>query len=397
MANRVLFVRGMRLSLVFWLCVACTAEASHTGEDTSRLCNESGHACTWAGVPGQEGFNGDGHAARQTQLYWPFDVLFASDLVPWFIDWNNHLVRRIEADGTVRTAVGWVDPVFPGDGSADRAEWTEAGALGTDVQLNHPTDLLEAADGNILIMAWHNHKLRRVDPSSLRVNVVCGDGPGFKGDGGPAKAALFKQPKAMEMDGEKNLYVLDQQNFRIRRIDVAGTIETIAGGTQGEAGDGGPAVEASLGFAAGSNPEPSGGLAYAAGKLFFSDTLSHRVRYIDLEAGTMHTLAGTGERGRSGDGGPALEARLDAPRDLELGPDGRLYVADTDNSVIRAIDLESGRIERVVGIYEAGLDEREGLPARETPLRRPFGIAFDEDGALYVADSLNSRILRVAP
>jgi sugar lactone lactonase YvrE len=116
---------------------------------------------------------------------------------------------------------------------------------------------------------------------------------------------------------------------------------------------------------------------------------------LSLEVPTIDTLAGTGEPGNTGDDGPAAEATLNEPRDLEIGPDGDLYIADTDNNVIRAIDLETGEIRRVAGTGELGLGE-EGLPALETKLRRPFGIEFDGDGNLYIMDSLNSRVLKVA-
>src|SRR5690606_25034816 len=122
---------------------------------------------------------------------------------------------------------------------------------------------------------------------------------------------------------------------------------------------------------------------------------SHRIRVIDLEAGTIDAFAGTGEPGYSGDGGDALDAQLYSPRDLEIGPDGDLYVADTDNGSIRAINLDTGKIRTVAGTGEIGLDDSDGRPATETKLRRPFAMSFDADGNLYVMDSLNHRILKV--
>jgi DNA-binding beta-propeller fold protein YncE len=116
---------------------------------------------------------------------------------------------------------------------------------------------------------------------------------------------------------------------------------------------------------------------------------------VDLETGVIETLAGTGEAGLSGDGGPAALARLDQPRGLEIGPEGDLYVADTNNHVVRAIDLEAGVIRRVAGTGELGLSD-DGVPALDSKLRRPFGIEFDPAGNLYVMDTLNSRIVKVA-
>ena len=108
------------------------------------------------------------------------------------------------------------------------------------------------------------------------------------------------------------------------------------------------------------------------------------------------TIAGTGLGGFSGDEGPAAQAQFNNPRDLEMGPDGRLYVADTDNFRIRAIDLTAGIVTTVVGTGEAGLDATDDRLATQTMLKRPFGIEFDAAGNLYVSDTINSRILRVA-
>lgn len=385
------------------LLAAAAVLASACGDNLEALdpCKDQapGSACRWLGLSGQEGFNGDGLDRRDTKVYWTMDMLWASDGTAWFHDWNNHLVRRVLTDDKVVSVVGWTDPIFPGDGipGDPGAERTEDGALGTEIRLNHPTDFAELPDGTILLMAWHNHKLRRIDPDTGLVKIVCGAGAGFSGDGGPADKALFKQPKSLEVDDDGNIYIGDQQNFRVRRIDPDGVIDTIAGnGMASSLGDGGPAIEASLNWAAGDNPEPSGGLAVADGVLYIADSLGNRVRAVDLATGIIETIAGGDEAGNSGDDGPAVDAKLSGPRDLEIGPDGDLYIADTDNSVIRAIDLDSGTIRRVAGTGDLGLDEEDGLPALETRLARPFGIAFDQRGNLFIMDTINSRILKVA-
>jgi hypothetical protein len=154
--------------------------------DEARRCDEPGRACTWAGLPGVFGFNGDGHHRLATELYWTMDLSFDPDGTVWLIDWNNHLIRRVLADDTVTTLVGWTDPIFPGDGLSGGAERTAEGAPGGDVQLNHPTDLARTADGKILVMAWHNHKLRELDPATGRVRIIAGAGAGYAGDGATA-------------------------------------------------------------------------------------------------------------------------------------------------------------------------------------------------------------------
>lgn len=388
----------MKLSIV-GAALAPMILATACGDDAP-CPEESGIACTYIGIAGEEGFNGDGHHRLDTRLYWTMDMLFHSSGTPYFIDWNNHQVRVLRDDDTVETIVGWTDPVLPGDGEPSGAEKTADGALGTEVRLNHPTTLAETADGTILLMAWHNHKLRSIDPATGRTRILAGAGAGFAGDDGPATDAIFKQPGPMCLDPAGNIYVGDQQNFRVRVIDATGTIRTIAGNgvgnLQGEpGGDGIPALESPIDWEAGSNPEPSGGLVHHDGKLYLAETLRHRIRVIDLGTGLIDTLAGTGTAGYSGDGGPALDAELSAPREVELGPDGHLYVADTDNNTIRAIDLDSGTIRTVAGTGELGLDPGDGLPATETMLKRPFGIEFDPAGNLYIMDTINSRILKV--
>ncbi|MBL0217833.1 MAG: hypothetical protein IPQ07_28635 [Myxococcales bacterium] len=390
----------MRTTLVTSVALAGGLLASACGDNLPgpHACSETpGNACVWAGKSGVFGFNGDGLDRRDTELYWTMDMSFAADGTVWFIDWNNHLVRRVLADQTVVSVVGWTDPIFPGDGLSGMAEKSAEGAPGGEVKLNHPTDLVQTPEGKVLVMAWHNHKLREIDPATGRVRILAGGGAGFAGDGMPLAMAVFKQPKALSADAEGNLYILDQQNFRVRKVDKAtGMISTIAGnGMQGFEGDNGPALAAKLNFEAGSNPEPSGGLAVGGGKIFISDTLSNRIRVIDTTTMMIATLAGTGVEGGAGDGGPALSAQLAHPRDLELGPDGDLYIADTDNNRIRAINLTTNTIRTVAGSGELGLDATDDLPATSMKLARPFGIEFGPDGNLYISDTINSRILEV--
>jgi DNA-binding beta-propeller fold protein YncE len=255
-------------------------------------------------------------------------------------------------------------------------------------------------DGKLTLVSWHNHKLRSYDPETGMVFVACGSAPGYLGDGGPAKMARLDQPSSLVVTSEGVEYILDQRNQIVRRIDADGIVGTLAGTPMmfGFEGDDGDATMAKFHFPDGSNPRPGGGLALSDDEsvLYVSDTVNHRIRAIDLEAGTITTVAGTGDAGFGGDGGKATKAKLNFPRKLTLGPDGRLYVGDQDNDRIRAIDLEHGTIETVAGNGERGFDG-DGLSPTETSLDRPTGVSFDDDGTMYVLDTFNSRIRRVTP
>lgn len=359
--------------------------------DPAACPDEPGVICTWGGT-GEAGFNGDFLAPLESRFYWPIDVSFTS-AGTYVLDWNNHRVRRLSDDGVLETVVG---TDFVGDGPADLSDLEQPGAPGTEINLNHPTQLHELADGSLLLMSWHNHKLRRLDPASGLAYVWSGRGPGFEGDGATVAEARFSQPSAAAVGPDGTLYVLDQRNQRVRAISVDGLVDTVAGtGLAGFAGDGGSPRDAAFNFPAGTNPEPGGGLAVdGEGRLYVADSLNHRVRRIDFALDRIETIAGTGEQGDDGDGGPALQARLDYPRDLELGPDGRLYVVDVKSHRVRAIDLDTGVIELVAGRGEGGFDG-DGAAATNAALNEPGGIAFDAQGNLFISDTFNHRIRRV--
>jgi len=365
--------------------------------------DEVGSICTYAGT-GQTGFSGEGDDRLRTVLYWPFDVEFTPSGKTYLLDWNNHRVREIRNDDTIHTIVGTVDV---GDGPFDLSDLMAPGAAGTTVNLNHPTDLFELPDRQLGIMAWHNHKIRKYDPATGLVTVVMGRQAAFEGDGGPVKDARVNQPAHAVLDAQGNLFIVDQRSQRIRVVrDFTGqlgegTIYTVVGtGTKGFNGDGLSALETQVAFPAGGNPEPTGGIAIDAdGVLYFSDSHNHVIRRVefsdpDFLAGVVTIIAGTGEVGDGGDGGPALLARINFPQDLELGPDGNLYFADTNNHRIRMIDLRSGEIETVAGTGVEGYSG-DGGRATRAMLNRPFGVAFDQAGDLYISDTFNSRVRKV--
>jgi WD40 repeat protein len=395
---------GLTLALV-------TATACGGDDDGRAACSDvPGTACTWAGVRGDRGFNGDGLHRQDSWLGFVSDLTFAPDGHAWIVDYNNHRIRRVEDDDTLRTMIGAQNE---GDGAlaeADRLPVGDpVGAPGPEVSLNHPTDVEFLPDGSAVIAAWHNNKIRIWDAATGVVKVIAGDSYGPSGESIPAHYATFNQPKSIALDGDGQIYLVDQRNLRIRLIDSGSPrmIRTVAGvGTKGYSGDGGPAAAAEFHWDDSTTPAPNGALVLDGDTLYIADTGNHRIRRMDVTTGAIDCIAGTGVAGSEGDGGLALEASLNSPMDLELGPDGRLYVADALSYSIRAIDLASGRIERVAGNGVPCtptladpmlcLGDEEGAGALDVQLSAPYGIAFDGDGDLYIADTNNSRVVRIA-
>lgn len=271
--------------------------------------------------------------------------------------------------------------------------------------------------------------------------------PGYRGDGGPAASACLNEPKSLAWDGAGRLYIADSENHVVRMVDLAtGLIGTVAGvgafpasaagghpagepfepdpleddplggpkswepvqytqsrdlsgtvrfvvGTAPKTGrfhgDGGPAVRAALNF-------PSAVAVDEDGSLYIADTMNHRVRRVDARTGAISTVAGTGQRRFSGDGGPAASAALNEPAALAMGGKGRLYIADQSNNRVRELDLSTGIMTTVAGTGEAAYTG-DGMPATEAALAGPSGLSVGPDRALYIADTFNGRIRRVDP
>ena len=262
----------------------------------------------------------------------------------------------------VRTVAG------RGDGAAE-------GIPAVDANI-YAAGLVVDARGNIFIADSLYDRVRRVEPSGT-ITTLAGTGTrGFSGDGGPATEARLNGPRGVAVDAAGNVYVVDAGNHRLRKIDTAGTIATVAGtGEAGFSGDGGPATEARLNG-------PGGVAVDAAGNVYVTDR-NHLVRRID-PSGTIATVAGTGEAGFSGDGGPATEARLNGPAGVAVDAAGNVYVTDR-NHLVRRID-PSGTITTVAGTGEAGFSG-DGGPATEAQLNGPRGVAVDAAGNVYVAES----------
>jgi len=354
------------------LTAGCIELPGTTGGDD---CSTPGVICTVAGT-GQSLFNGDGMAATATGLYYPLDVTFDPSGLPLILDWNNLRLRRINADGTIQTVMGQDFEAAPLEG-----------ALAIDTALHHASDVEPDAQSRLYVAGDHAPVVFRVDLDD-RVHVVAGSGDyGNDGDGGPALDARLSAPFGVAPSAEGGVYIADFEAHVIRYVDPEGVISTIAGnGTPGYAGDGGAAVDAEI-------ETPTRLTVSPAGDVVFCDTGNHAVRRVTPD-GIISTIAGDGVPGYSGDGGPASLARLDGPHDLRYGSDGALYIADTGNHVIRRID-ENGVITTVVGNGAAGFDG-DGGDAAACTLYRPSGVNFDAEGAMWIADTRNNRVRKVA-
>ncbi len=376
------------------------------GGSSSVDCDEPGTACTWVGKPGVQGINHDKLDRRDSLLNWPTDIEFAADGRGYLVDWNNHEVRRIEADDKLVTVMGnSVEAEGAPDGSDYLPPSSPVGAPGELISLNHPTNLDFLPDGRLVVASWHGLRLRAFDPVTGIARVIAGDGEyGNTGDGGPAYRAQFNLPRSVASDLDGRLYVLDQKNLRVRTFEASptATVTAFAGaGTMGYSGDGGPAVDAQIALA-NNTALPSGGLTVDAEHLYIADAANHRIRRVSLATGMIDCIAGNGVGALAGDEGDALAASLNGPADLAIGPDGNLFIADSYNNVIRRLDLTTGIITTVAGtgaycaVGKTCLEAAEGLPAREVVLNGPLGIGFDLAGHLHITDTYNNRIVRIA-
>ena len=202
------------------------------------------------------------------------------------------------------------------------------GGPATSAEIKRPVNLVVDSSGNLFIADQTNHRIRKVDTSG-NISTVAGTTAGFCGDGGPATSAKLSNPKGVEVDSSGNLFIADTGNQRIRKVDTSGNISTVAGGG-GSLGDGGPATSARLNF-------PSFVVVDPAGNLFIGDTSNHRVRKVDT-SGNISTVAGNGTQGFSGDSGPATSVQLNFPTGVAVDSSGNLFFADLDNQRIRKVE-----------------------------------------------------------
>jgi len=321
------------------------------------------------GAAGQLGIGG---AALSAELDSPNGVAVDALGNVYIADTDNYRVTKVNTSGVMTTVAGTGGYGYVGDGGPANL-----------AQIGPPYALAVDGAGNLYISDIGFDVVRKVTPSGT-ISTVAGNGfSGYSGDGGPATSAELYFPNGLAVDGAGTLYIADSENLRIRKVDPSGIIATIAGnGTCCYSGDGGSATSARIAY-------PSGVAVDAAGQLYIADTSNERIRKVS-PAGTIATFAGNGVYGYGGDGGPAVNAQLRGPEGVALDTAGNLYIVDSGNARIRVVNA-AGALTTLVG----GGTNDGGLGVFGQ-LNQPSGVARDNAGNTYIADTNNNRIRKVA-
>ena len=320
-------------------------------------------------------FSGDGGPALQTGLNVPVDVYVDQAGNLFITDQFNNRIRKVAPNGTISTVAGTGVAGFSGDGGP-----------AIDAEINTPTGIRGDSSGNLYIADVVNQRIRKVDSSGIITTFAGNGNKGYGGDGGLAINASFYNAVRVAIDPSGNVLVADQSDHRIRRIAPSGLITTIAGNGVGAfSGDGGPAINASLN-------NPTAVAVDGGGVIYISDQFNQRIRKIALD-GTITTIAGDGSPGFGGDGGPANAAILNYPGGITVDAAGNLYFNDDINFRTRMI-AANGTISTIAGSGTKGFSG-DGGAALAAALNGNFGVALDLLGNMYIADSTNNRIREV--
>lgn len=334
---------------------------------------------------GKPGFAGNGGMATAALLDQPFhcDVDGAGNL--YIAEAGNHCIRKVDGKtGIITDIAGTGTKGYSGDGAA-----------ATKATLNEPYAVIVGPGGDLYIADRLNAVIRKVDGKTGVISTVAGTGKkGYGGDEGKATAALMREPNDCCLDGKDGLLIADVGDGRIRRLDLkTGIMATFAGtgkpkGKAGkQKGDGGPASKASL----------LGARAVCIdgkGNTYICERQGNAIRKVDAK-GIITTIAGTGAKGYTGDGGDARQATMNGPKGIRCDGQGNIFVVDTENHAIRRIDAKSNVITTVAGGRKGG--DGDGGAATKAGLDRPHGCILDAQGNLYIADTNNHRVRKVTP
>jgi NHL repeat-containing protein len=373
-----------RMNVIIVLVMLATASAANAVRAAAGAGDGIGIVSAVAGT-GDAGYDGDGGPAIDAEVYEPRMVTFDAAGNMYIADTINQVIRVVDRAGTIWTVAGVAEPVDgDGDGLCPR-RFAGDGGSALDATLACPHSLAVSPAGRLLIADSENHAIREVD-SRGTIRTIAGTGTrGFRGDNGPAVNAQLADPKGIIFDAAGNLYIADTNNDRVRKVDSNGIITTVAGtGVRGGAGDGGQAREAEL-------SEPRTIAMGPGGELYIAEPKVHRIRKVGAD-GIITRLAGTSVAGFSGDGGPAVDARLNKPRGIDVDAAGVVYIADSENDRIRRIGPD-GIITTIAGTgspRSAG----DGQPAALASFYGPRAVTVVGND-LYVTDTFGHRIRRI--
>jgi hypothetical protein len=333
---------------------------------------------------GSAGVSGDGGPATAAELGNPAGATVDSAGNLYFADSLNHTVRKIDPSTGIITRIA-------GDGNGDSG-YTGDGGPGTSATLSKPSDVAIDGAGNVYIADTGNNVIRGVDGATGIITTVAGTGTaGYKGDGAAATAASLNRPTGVAVDIAGNLYIADAGNHVVRKLTVStGIITTVAGnGTGGFSGDGGPATSAEFYI--------QGVAVDTAGNVYVVDPDACVIREVSAATGTITTVAGNASANYDyfGDGVPAIVAILNNPTYAKLDAAGNLYIADSDNNVIRKVFAATGLIYTIVGSPYLGGPPTEGAPAN-LPDIDTYGLAVDGAGNIFSTAYYEPAIYEVA-
>lgn len=347
--------------------------------------------CTWGATfaaevvtiagNGTHPLAGDGGPATKAGIGGPFGVVVGPDGALYVCETENHAVRRVDLKTNVITTVA----------GSGKEGYSGDGGLATQATCREPYEVRFDKQGNMFFVEMKNHIVRKVDAKSGLISTIAGTGkPGFSGDGGPATQAQLNVPHSITLDAAGNVYIADIGNHRVRIVDSkSGEIHTLIGnGKKEKTPDGVP-------FAGTPVNGPRTLDFDGKDSLYLALREGNAVYRLDLKSQTIHHLAGTGKSGYAGDSGPAKEATLAGPKGIALGPNGDIYLCDTESHTIRVIRAANGTIETIVGDGKMG-DGPDGDP-RKCRLSRPHGVFVDRNGLVYIGDSSNNKVRVLRP
>ncbi len=326
------------------------------------------------------GYSGDGGPATNAELNDPLGVAIDASGNLYISDYNDFTIRKVNTSGIISTLAGnhSYGHGYSGDGGP-----------ATAAELFEPWGITFDASGNLYIADWGNNIIRKVNTSGIISTFAGNHIFGYSGDGGPATAAELRAPNGVAVDASGNLYIGEESNYDVRKVNTSEIINTIAGNqVLGYSGDGGPAAAAEL-------REPYGIALDPADNLYISDFNNNLIRKVNT-SGIISTVAGNYSYGHgySGDGGAATAAELNGPAGIACDASGTLYIADVRNGVVRKVNT-SGIISTLAGNHISGYSG-DGGPATAAELNDPVAICFDASRSLYISDNSNYVIRKVS-